>query len=599
MYNKLRKIRLLVISPYEGMNEILKELLPEYPNIEASLYNADMDDAITLLQNIPYKNYDVILSRGGTATLLKQHTSIPVIDSGISALDVLRAIRLAQNFSTEFAVVGYDNITNHAYLLGEMLNSSFPIYTIKNSADIEEKLSQLKENGTHIIVCDVITSHICNHMGFNSVLITSGYESIRGALEQAIDFAHRYNIYKEENLFLSQAFLLSPLKCIIFSENGDIIQTTLQKTSQDEELLTYIKNRFSYLWDLDIEYKELHIKNVLLKIWLFKKYIFNNPYLYLYIEQAVTALEEKSGVISSRTCDDVPDSDIGTYNNYFFLDDIQDFLEKYSKSNSPVIIAGESGTGREHAAYYIYSHGNSTNQACYTIDCGATTSKDWNYLQNNSHSPLLYTGCTIFFRNFDQTAQPMFHKILKYIQESGLARRNRLIFSFTLIPGDETSKQNFHYLSKRLSCLSLQLLPLRERTEEIPRLATIYINQLNVLMGKQIIGFEQKAMSALQGFPWSDNLDQLQRIIKELMLLTTQSYISYENTMRVLHRETSIWTPTTETIYQLDLSQSLSAITYDIARLVLEQENGNHTKAAERLGVARSTLWRILKSHQI
>jgi len=127
-------------------------------------------------------------------------------------------------------------------------------------------------------------------------------------------------------------------------------------------------------------------------------------------------------------------------------------------------------------------------------------------------------------------------------------------------------------------------------------LTAFYINRLNVQLGKQVIGFESKALMALKVFPWENNLAQLQRIIKELMLLTDTAYISYENTMRILHKETAVWS-SSDTKHQvnLDLTQTLNKINYDIIRLILAEEGNNHTKTAKRLGISRSTLWRILK----
>ena len=81
------------------------------------------------------------------------------------------------------------------------------------------------------------------------------------------------------------------------------------------------------------------------------------------------------------------------------------------------------------------------------------------------------------------------------------------------------------------------------------------------------------------------------------MLITTTPYISYENTMRLLHQETALWVSTEQSGYQFDLHQTLDHITYDVVRMVLKEEHNNQSKTAQRLGIGRSTLWRILKSH--
>ena len=87
------------------------------------------------------------------------------------------------------------------------------------------------------------------------------------------------------------------------------------------------------------------------------------------------------------------------------------------------------------------------------------------------------------------------------------------------------------------------------------------------------------------------------RIVYELMLITTTPYISYENTMRLLHQETALWVSPGQSGYQFDLNQTLEHITYDIVRMVLKEENNNQSRTAQRLGIGRNTLWRILKTH--
>ena len=120
---------------------------------------------------------------------------------------------------------------------------------------------------------------------------------------------------------------------------------------------------------------------------------------------------------------------------------------------------------------------------------------------------------------------------------------------------------------------------------------------LVMLLVSPIIGFDTKASLALKQFPWEGNLHQLQRIIYELMLITSTPYISYENTMRLLHQETALWVAPEQSGYQFDLNQTLDDITYDVVRMVLKEENNNQSRTAQRLGIGRSTLWRILKSH--
>lgn len=147
-----------------------------------------------------------------------------------------------------------------------------------------------------------------------------------------------------------------------------------------------------------------------------------------------------------------------------------------------------------------------------------------------------------------------------------------------------------------LSCLVLRLKPLRERTEDIPGIATLYISQINNELGKQIVGFEPEAMALMKQYSWRENLSQFKRIIRELVLQTESYYIPAHLVQHLLNQEQPAHPHSgSGGLETLNLNQTLDLINYDIVRIVLEQENGNRSRAASRLGISRSTLWRLLR----
>ena len=106
-------------------------------------------------------------------------------------------------------------------------------------------------------------------------------------------------------------------------------------------------------------------------------------------------------------------------------------------------------------------------------------------------------------------------------------------------------------------------------------------------------------MRKLQKFDWPRNYSQFQRIVKELAMMTEQPYITAEAVEEVLKREGSV-VPVgdrgEDTEAPLDLNRTLQEINRDIVLRTLERENGNQSRTAERLGISRTTLWRMLKN---
>ena len=168
-----------------------------------------------------------------------------------------------------------------------------------------------------------------------------------------------------------------------------------------------------------------------------------------------------------------------------------------------------------------------------------------------------------------------------------------LILNTDQYPCTQTARD---YLENRLSCLTLYLPPLRERKEDLKSIIALYLHRLNVSLGKQIIGFESEAMELMTAFSWPRNMAQLQHVLKELAVLTKTPYITAKDTRKMLSQESrpSLYTPRID----LDLNQPLDDINYQIIQMILREEHGNKEKTSRRLGISRSTLWRILKNKQ-
>ena len=150
---------------------------------------------------------------------------------------------------------------------------------------------------------------------------------------------------------------------------------------------------------------------------------------------------------------------------------------------------------------------------------------------------------------------------------------------------------------EKLSCLTLYLPPVRQRAAQLPAIANIYLSYLNTALAKQIFGLEAEAMTQLQEFDWPHNYTQFQRILQELAQMTHGNYITAKEVQEVLRRERTMATVNKlveDAGEPLDLNQTLDRINQDIIHRILAQENGNQSRTAARLGISRTTLWRLL-----
>jgi DNA-binding NtrC family response regulator len=98
-------------------------------------------------------------------------------------------------------------------------------------------------------------------------------------------------------------------------------------------------------------------------------------------------------------------------------------------------------------------------------------------------------------------------------------------------------------------------------------------------------------------FPWPGNIPQLKRVLTELILSAKNPYIAKADVARTLQNE--IFDAPQKFSYNIHLDRPLKAINQEIVQLVLSEERMNHSRAASRLGISRTTLWRMLKEADV
>ena len=158
-----------------------------------------------------------------------------------------------------------------------------------------------------------------------------------------------------------------------------------------------------------------------------------------------------------------------------------------------------------------------------------------------------------------------------------------------------TFRQDLFY---RLNVVCIQIPPLRERKEDIPLLVNIFISQLNVQLGLNILGITPSAMHMLMDYDWPGNIRELQNVIEQAM-----NY-AYEGELLPSHFHLSPMHFSSEPLFapgtfeaqpsfhrlnpEDEWQQIQKAITYC---------NGNKKAAAKMLGISRSTLYEKLKKY--
>lgn len=555
-----------------------------------------MEQGLEIARSNFHGDYDVVISRGGTAKMLQKNLALPVIEIDISMYDILCALKLADGLTGKTAMVSFANITSSAHLLCDLMKYNMDIYTIDSAEAVEPTLRQLQKNDYQSILCDMISNTTAKRLGLNSFLITSGVDSIRKAFDQALLLCRSQQRLRDENQFFRQLIQGQIGQTMVFDQDGNLFLSTLDDPKP--ELLELLRR--------DLPESQLgaerritrNLGGMLYAIRARRISTGSLTYTAFFFDARKTPLSPNQVGIRFSTR---PEAENAFYSSIFSfagsISDYQQDIEHISQSTAPVMVTGEDGTGKESIVSVLYMRSPLRNAPLVSINCSLLNDKSWAFLLEHHNSPLADQGNTLYFASIDALSEERRQQLLAVLSEMDVCRRNRVIFSCVCQPGEYTSAVGSLFMDK-LCCLSLYLPPLRQMAERIPALVNLSLSHLNVDLPRQIVGADPEAITLLQNFQWPHNYTQFRRVIGELAVTATGSLITAENVRQALRKERHVgaFSPCAENAAApLNLNRTLDEISQDVARRVVEESGGNQTVAAKRLGISRTTLWRLLQ----
>ena len=590
------RIRVLGIAPYEGMKTLMSSVVADYPQIDLTLFVGDMEQGLEIARSNFHGDYDVVISRGGTAKMLQKNLALPVIEIDISMYDILCALKLADGLTGKTAMVSFANITSSAHLLCDLMKYNMDIYTIDSAEAVEPTLRQLQKNDYQSILCDMISNTTAKRLGLNSFLITSGVDSIRKAFDQALLLCRSQQRLRDENQFFRQLIQGQIGQTMVFDQDGNLFLSTLDDPKP--ELLELLRRD---LPESQLGAERRITRNLGRMLYAIRARRISTgslTYTAFFFDARKTPLSPNQVGIRFSTR---PEAENAFYSSIFSfagsISDYQQDIEHISQSTAPVMVTGEDGTGKESIVSVLYMRSPLRNAPLVSINCSLLNDKSWAFLLEHHNSPLADQGNTLYFASIDALSEERRQQLLAVLSEMDVCRRNRVIFSCVCQPGEYTSAVGSLFMDK-LCCLSLYLPPLRQMAERIPALVNLSLSHLNVDLPRQIVGADPEAITLLQNFQWPHNYTQFRRVIGELAVTATGSIITAENVRQALRKERHVgaFSPCAENAAApLNLNRTLDEISQDVARRVVEESGGNQTVAAKRLGISRTTLWRLLQ----
>jgi two-component system response regulator PilR (NtrC family) len=299
-----------------------------------------------------------------------------------------------------------------------------------------------------------------------------------------------------------------------------------------------------------------------------------------------------------------------------------EMMRSVAGTGSTVLITGESGTGKELVAKALHALSPRRDAPFVSINCGALPealleSELFGHLKGaftDAHQSkkglfeAAHTG-TLFLDEVGETPTSMQVKLLRAIQERRIRRVGgteeiavdvRLVAA-TNRPLDElTEARGFRRdLFYRLNVIPIAIPPLRDRREDIPLLAELFLRRFNRQMEKQL-SFSPPTLELLVAYPWPGNVRELENVVERAVALEAGSEIGPDRLPDDMCRTApASESPKHEPGDGFRLDAHLRAEERRLLDWALDQSAGSRSRAAQLLGVTPRSLRYLIRKHQV
>ncbi|MEO0083757.1 MAG: sigma-54-dependent Fis family transcriptional regulator [candidate division WOR-3 bacterium] len=289
-----------------------------------------------------------------------------------------------------------------------------------------------------------------------------------------------------------------------------------------------------------------------------------------------------------------------------------DLMRKVLSSSIPVLIEGETGTGKELVARAIHYHGVRQKGKFVALYCGSIPET---LLESElfGHKKGAFTGAvtdkkglfeeadqgTLFLDEIIDINLATQAKLLRVLQEGEFRRLGELTPRRVDVRIISATNRNLAQAVKegkfredlfyRIQGVVINLPPLRERGDDILLLANYFLKKYAQKENKKISGFDDHSINLLTKYHWPGNVRELENTIARACALATNEIITVDDLGLQL----------SEPIADIGLKKEIIQREKEYILSVLQQVGGNRTKAAEKLGISRRTLQYKLKQYGI
>lgn len=641
---------ILFLAPYPDIAQVARKVCEGSNDITIEV--ARMDDAVEIAKKAEQRGYHVLISRGVTCWKIRNSwIDLPLVEVSIGGYDIVRAYFEAKRIGKTIGIIDVEEVVDNLDIdsFAETPEDKIIKYTCSNDLeDISKGVQYLREQGVDVVMGKVAMASEARRQGVNSVVISSGLDSVRRAVSEA----RRVNLVRKQEMKKAEQF-----KAILeFSYDGIIALDREGKVTVFNQASEKISG-----WKAEKAIGQ-YITNIIPKAHCQKLLETGQPEIAEFLDigdakvianrvpiivdnkvegvvttfQQIERLQKLEGKVRRKL------AERGLVTKYNFNDIIGNSLplrnaislaSEYSGVDSTVLIHGQTGSGKEMFAHSIHNASKRKNEPFVAVNCAALPeslleSELFGYVEG------AFTGArkagkagmfemahrgTLFLDEVGEMSPMLQARLLRVIEQGEVMR----LGDSSIIPVDvrliaathrdlrkmvEQSKfrEDLYF---RLNVLSLKIPPLRVRGSDIILIAYRFLKEFCSKRGKPLGTFSPEAERILLNYNWPGNIRELRNAMERLAMRPWKEEIKSEDISNVLLLDEEI-APREDNLHSkeiiLDSNNNghqqglhenwMSTVGKQVIKRVLEETGGNKTEAARRLGISRTTLWRKLNS---
>lgn len=627
--------RIAILLPRQTILEYANAVLEKEGKKVQFLKVVENSNAVSEAKAAVEAGARVIIARGLQATLIKENINVPVVEMPITVREIgfmiLKARNMLKKNHPSIGIIAFENMFESLDELDELFNFELHFYKLTELEETRGLVGQAIKDGVDLIIGGVKTNQIAFEIGFPSLFMETGDESIRKAFQMAVHILELAELEKQNkaqldtlldtsfsgiikiNAYQEIVAINRVIEQLLGRPSAEVIGFPIDKVFDgiDAEGIDGILSGREELYSTSFS-----IKNQLLMV-IGAPIQYDGHYSGAILTCHKVRSAERGEGQSSGT--KVMNGHHAPRNFFHILRESGEMkrcikqARSYGISRNPVLIYGETGTEKEILAEAIHNNSPQKGGPFIAVNVSCLSPKEQKEVlfgfgeENKKRQKGALEAAefgTVFLEEVDCLSLECQYLLFKAVHDRLFWEQNSMIKRVLSVRLIAAAGKELSYLVKQgnfredlyfyLSALKISLPPLRKEPEEIRRFTGLYLDKYNTAYSRYV-EISEAALKVMEDYFWEGNLLQLESFCERLVLSAHRRKAEegmVQNLLQELYpviREENGFSQTVR-------SQNPEALRIE---MLLERCKGRRTEVAEAMNISTTTLWRKMKRYGI